>query len=65
MGARRLRPVITEHTYPIMGYHFEIDEVIRCLENGVLESDLMPLQYTREVLEVVKRHLTELKAEVL
>jgi predicted dehydrogenase len=50
-------PVVTEHTYPIMGYHFEIDEVIHCLENGASESDLMPLAYTREVLEVVERAL--------
>ena len=43
-----------------MGYHFEIQEVDRCLASGARESDLMPLAYSREILELIENVLAYL-----
>ena len=36
------------------GYNYEAAEVVRCLQNGKLESDLMPLSETIEIMETLE-----------
>ncbi len=46
-------PRVLSHPYPGLGYQFEIAEVMRCLQEGLLECPLMPLDDTLAVMEVV------------
>ncbi|MEM9976922.1 MAG: Gfo/Idh/MocA family oxidoreductase [Cyanobacteria bacterium P01_D01_bin.2] len=40
------------------GYNYEAAEVVKCLQAGKLESDLMPLAETVEIMETMERLLT-------
>ena len=44
-------------TYDIQGYglHFEAEEVMRCVREGVNESPMMPHQFTIQFLEVIDK----------
>lgn len=43
----------TEIPFEGNGYRFEIEEVVRCLEHGVTESPVMPLDETISILETM------------
>lgn len=38
-----------------MGYPFEASEVMKCLDEGKLESDVVPLQYSRDLINTLDR----------
>ena len=38
-----------------MGYHFEAIEVMNCLDEGKLESDIVPLSFSRELMKTLDR----------
>jgi predicted dehydrogenase len=39
----------------VMGYHFEAMEVMRCLYQGKLESDFVPLSFSRDLINTLDR----------
>ncbi len=42
-----------EMPYEGWGYHFEAAHVMECLENGLLESDRVPLDFTLDLMETL------------
>jgi predicted dehydrogenase len=38
-----------------MGYHFEAKEVMRCLDEGKTESDVVPLSFSRNLIKTIDR----------
>jgi len=38
-----------------MGYHFEAEEVMRCLDDGKTESDVVPLSFSRDLINTLDR----------
>ena len=38
-----------------MGYHYEAIEVMKCLDEGKLESDIVPHSFTRDLMETLDR----------
>jgi predicted dehydrogenase len=38
-----------------MGYHFEAIEVMKCLDEGKLESDIVPLTFSRDLMKTLDR----------
>jgi predicted dehydrogenase len=38
-----------------MGYHYEAIEVMKCLDKGKLESDIVPHSFTRSLMETLDR----------
>ena len=38
-----------------MGYHYEAIEVMKCLDEGRLESDIVPHSFTRSLMETLDR----------
>ena len=42
------------------GYNHEVQEVVTCIQNGKLESDIMPLDETLEIIET----LDKIKAQI-
>ncbi len=38
-----------------MGYHFEAMEVMKCLDKGKTESDIVPLQFSRDLINTLDR----------
>jgi hypothetical protein len=38
-----------------MGYQFEAAEVMKCLDNGKLESDIVPLSFSRDLIKTLDR----------
>jgi hypothetical protein len=38
-----------------MGYQFEADEVMNCLDNGKLQSDIVPLSFSRDLMNTLDR----------
>jgi predicted dehydrogenase len=55
--APHLGEMRTTYTYPIKGYHFEIDAVHQALEQGLTECDIAPLAGSLEVLSAMKNIL--------
>jgi predicted dehydrogenase len=45
--------------YEGKGLHYEADEVARCLGAGLLESPLMPLDETIEIMETMEKVLAQ------
>lgn len=45
----------TKYEYPVdgWGYQFEIEEVMKCIAQGKLESDVMPLEETIEFMRIM------------
>ena len=37
------------------GYNYEVEEVVTCIQNGKLESDIMPLSESLEIIETLDR----------
>jgi len=37
------------------GYHYEIEEVYKCIKDGKLESDILPLAHSIEVVEIMNK----------
>lgn len=37
------------------GYNYEVQEVVNCIQNGALESDIMPLQETLEIIDTLDK----------
>ena len=46
-------PEDVEMPYPGNGYNFEAAEVVRCLRDGKLESDVMPLDESLQIMETL------------
>jgi hypothetical protein len=46
-----------EFTYrpDAMGYHWEAEEVMRCLDEGKTESDIVPLKFSISLIETLDR----------
>jgi predicted dehydrogenase len=44
---------ILHFDYPCTGYQFEAEEVMRCLDNGLTESPLWPLQSSLDLMEIL------------
>lgn len=42
------------------GYNYEVEEVVRCLQNGQLESDIMPLKESLAIIATVEKIRQEL-----
>jgi predicted dehydrogenase len=40
---------------PAMGYHWEAEEVMRCLDEGITESPVVPLSFTRNLINTLDR----------
>jgi predicted dehydrogenase len=38
-----------------MGYHFEAAEVMRCIDEGKLQSDVVPLSFSRDLINTLDR----------
>ncbi|HUS87416.1 MAG TPA: Gfo/Idh/MocA family oxidoreductase [Bacteroidales bacterium] len=38
-----------------MGYHFEAEEVMKCLDQGKLESDIVPLKFSSDLMTVLDK----------
>jgi predicted dehydrogenase len=38
-----------------MGYHYEAEEVMRCLDEGKTESDIVPLSFSRDLINTLDR----------
>ena len=38
-----------------MGYQFEAAEVMKCLDEGKLESDIVPLSFSRDLMKTLDR----------
>jgi predicted dehydrogenase len=44
-----------EFPYEGWGYSFEIEHVVRCLQEGKTESDLVPLDFTLDLMDTLER----------
>jgi predicted dehydrogenase len=40
---------------PVMGYHWEAEEVMRCLDSGLKESPVVPLSFSRNLINTLDR----------
>lgn len=40
---------------PALGYHWEAEEVMKCLDEGKTESDLVPLSFSRDLINTLDR----------
>ena len=40
---------------PAMGYHWEAEEVMRCLDKGLTESPVVPLSFSRNLIRTLDR----------
>jgi len=45
------------YTYkpPAMGFHYEAEEVMRCLDGGLKESPVVPLSFSRDLISILDR----------
>ena len=50
---RMIRGKTTTTSFPGNGYQFEIQEATRCLQQGLIESPIMPLEDTLSVLKIM------------
>jgi predicted dehydrogenase len=50
---RNRHPGVMEYSYEGRGYHFEAAEAMRCLRAGEIESPLMPLNETVEIMQTL------------
>ena len=48
-------PERMEFPEPGHGYHYEAGEVMRCLDKGLLESPLLPIQFSLDLMETLDR----------
>jgi len=48
-------PAETVFSPPAMGYHFEAEEVMRCLNNGLTESPVVPHSFSINLIETLDR----------
>ncbi len=46
---------VFEFPEPGKGYHYEAAEVMRCLEKGLTESPLLPLEFSLGLIETLDR----------
>ena len=42
-------------TPPAMGYHWEAEEVMKCLDKGLKESQVVPLPFSRDLMQTMDR----------
>lgn len=54
-------PLVQTFEYPLKGYNFEIDEVHAALAEGAVESDIMPLEKSFEILTAMEKILADNK----
>jgi hypothetical protein len=40
---------------PAMGYHWEAEEVMKCLDEGRTESKIVPLSFSRDLIHTLDR----------
>lgn len=40
---------------PALGYHWEAEEVMRCLDEGLTESSVVPLSFSRDLIKTLDR----------
>jgi hypothetical protein len=40
---------------PALGYHWEAEEVMNCLDNGLTESLVVPLSFSRNLMKTLDR----------
>ena len=40
---------------PALGYHWEAEEVMKCLDNGLTESPVVPLSFSRDLMKTLDR----------
>jgi predicted dehydrogenase len=40
---------------PALGYHWEAEEVMKCLDNGLTESPVVPLSFSRSLMKTLDR----------
>jgi hypothetical protein len=40
---------------PVMGYHFEAEEVMHCLDLGLKESPVVPLSFSLDLIKTLDR----------
>ena len=55
LGLMQDRGRLERHYYAGNGYHYQVDEVARCLAAGLRESPLMPLSESIAMAETVDR----------
>lgn len=48
-------PLVMQYDYPGLGYQFEAAEAMRCIEAGLKESPLMPVQFSLDLMETLDR----------
>ena len=57
----KLKPILPSKTklqsfsFTGNGYHYEIEEVYNCIKSGKLESDILPLSHSIEVVEIMNK----------
>ncbi|MBO7522718.1 MAG: hypothetical protein J6T30_02570, partial [Bacteroidales bacterium] len=44
---------VFDYKPPVMGYHWEAQEVMRCLDNGLIESPVVPHSFSIDVIKVL------------
>ncbi|MBP5589407.1 MAG: Gfo/Idh/MocA family oxidoreductase [Bacteroidales bacterium] len=44
---------VFDYNPPVMGYHWEAQEVMRCLDNGLIESPIVPHSFSIDVIKVL------------
>jgi predicted dehydrogenase len=42
-------------TPPALGYHWEAEEVMRCLDKGLTESSVVPLSFSRDLINILDK----------
>jgi hypothetical protein len=40
---------------PALGYHWEAEEVMNCLDNGLIESPAVPLSFSLDLIKTLDR----------
>jgi hypothetical protein len=40
---------------PALGYHWEAEEVMNCLDDGLTESPVVPLSFSRDLINTLDR----------
>jgi len=57
----RLKPILPSKTktynvpFKGNGYHYEIEEVYNCIQEGLLESKILPLEHSIQVVEIMNK----------
>jgi len=48
-------PIVFSHTPEGMGYHYEAQEVMKCMEEGKIESNFVPHSFSLELMNIMDR----------